>query len=593
VASLIATSRQAGAERRIPGEIKVVAAIKTGRDVLVKRSISLLVHARGEMLIAADRGLRRGGRTNRTRRLDMRIRQQYRAGALALAGALGAWAGAAAAGAGGPAPDRLREQVRAYRLRHDKEIVQELAAFSSLRNVARDRADILANADALVAMLQRRGIAARRLEAAGSPPAVYGELRAAGARRTLVVYAHYDGQPADPAEWHGDPWQPVLRTGPLPAGKPVDLASAPSPLPGEWRLFARAASDDKGPIVGMLTALDALRAAGVAPSVNLKFFFEGEEEAGSPHLAAILAQHRELLAADAWVLADGPEHQSRQFQVVFGARGYTGLNLTVYGPLRALHSGHYGNWAPNPAALLAQVLAGMRGPDGEVLIQGFAQDVRPLSDSERRAAAALPPVEEDLRRELAIGWTEGGGKRLQELVMRPALNVLGLRAGQVGAQARNAIPTEATAALDFRLVPDQTPERVHAQVEEHLRRGGFWIVHGEPDTPTRLAHGKVARLDWAAGYPGARTAMDLPASRAVVQAVGEGLGRPLLEVPMLGGSIPMYLFTDILKVPIVAVPTVNYDNSQHAPDENLRLQNLWDGIEVFAALFARLGHDWP
>jgi acetylornithine deacetylase/succinyl-diaminopimelate desuccinylase-like protein len=548
--------------------------------------------------------------------LDLRISRPGRAAAFAMAAALGTWAaggeGARAgaevgteagagvaveggAGAAAPAPDRLRELVRAYRLRHDKEIVGELAAFAALRNVAHDRsgmADMTANADALAAMLRRRGLASRRLEVEGSPPAVYGELRAAGARRTLVFYAHYDGQPADPAEWHGQPWQPVLRTGPLPEGKTVDLASAPSPLPGEWRLFARAASDDKGPIVGMLAALDALRSAGVAPSVNLKFFFEGEEEAGSPHLAAILARYRELLAADAWILCDGPVHQSRQFQVVFGARGVTALELTVYGPLRALHSGHYGNWAPNPAALLAQVLAGMRGPGGEILIQGFARDVRPLGESERRAAAALPPVEDELKRELGLGWTEGGGARLQELVMRPALNVRGLRAGHVGGQASNAIPTEATASLDFRLVPDQTPEGVRRQVEEHLRRLGFWIVHGEPDAAARLAHGKVARLDWGEGYPGARTAMDLPVSRAVVQAVGEGQGRPVLEVPMLGGSIPIHLFAGILKVPVILVPTVNHDNSQHAADENLRLQNLWDGIEVFAALFARLGGDW-
>lgn len=544
---------------------------------------------------------------------DRGSRRLFRAAAFALTAALGAWAagaagphaaaglhaaaGARATGeAGVPAgPDRLREVVRAYRVRHDKEIVQELAAFSALRNVARDRsgtADMAANADALAAMLQRRGIAVRRLEVPGSPPAVYGELLAAGARRTLVVYAHYDGQPADAAEWHGQPWQPVLRTGPLPAGKETDLASAPSPLPGEWRLFARSASDDKGPIVGMLAALDALRAAGVAPSVNLKFFFEGEEEAGSPLLAAILAGHRELLAADAWILCDGPVHQSRQFQVVFGARGVIGLELTVYGPRRALHSGHYGNWAPNPAALLAQVLASMRGPAGEILIQGFARDVRPLGESERRAAAALPPVEDELRRELGIGWTEGGGARLQELVMRPALNVRGLRAGQVGRQASNAVPTEATASLDFRLVPDQTPEGVRGQVEEHLRGLGFRVVHGEPDEATRLAHGKVARLDWDEGYPGARTAMDLPVSRAVVQAVGEGLGRPVLEVPMLGGSIPIHVFTGAMKVPVIIVPTVNHDNSQHAADENLRLQNLWDGIEVFAALFARLDGDW-
>ncbi|HVT61750.1 MAG TPA: M20/M25/M40 family metallo-hydrolase [Thermoanaerobaculia bacterium] len=492
-----------------------------------------------------------------------------------------------------PRASAIRDQVRAYRVRHDKEIVKELADWVSLRNVAVDRADIERNAQALVQMLGRRGIEARLLTAGDSPPAVYGELRAAGARRTVVFYAHYDGQPADPADWKSDPWRAVLRSGPLTA-KPrdIDLAAVAGPLDGEWRLFARSASDDKGPIVGMLVALDALRAAGIAPAVNLKFFFEGEEEAGSPHLTAILESHHDLLAADAWVLADGPEHQSGRMQVCFGARGASTVEVTVYGPVRALHDGHYGNWAPNPAALLVQLLASVRGPQGEILIHGFNDEVRPLSDSELRAAAEMPPVEEALERELGLAWTEGGGARLQEAVMRPALNLRGLKAAQVGKQGRNAVPTEASASIDFRLVPDQTPAKVRARFEEHLRQAGYYLVDKEPDLATRRAHARIVRLEWELGYPGARTSMDLPASRAVLRTAEEGVGGAVIKVPMLGGSIPMYLFTESLAAPVIIVPTVNYDNSQHAADENLRLQNLWDGIELFATLFVRLGNGW-
>src|SRR5215210_7684385 len=450
-----------------------------------------------------------------------------------------------------PQPAALRGQVRAWRTAHEREIVRELADLVSLPNVAANRADIERNADHLIAMLGRRGIEARRLTAGDAPPAVYGELRAPGATRTVVFYAHYDGQPADPADWGGaDPWKPVLRTGlSTQGGRDVDLATVQTFDP-EWRLYARSASDDKGPIVAMLSALDALRAAGVQPSVNLKFFFEGEEEAGSPHLTDLLRAHHDLLAADAWILGDGPVHPTRRMQAVFGARGVTSVEMTVYGPVRALHSGHYGNWAPNPAALLVELLAGLRAPDGTILIPGINEAVRPLTESERQAAAAMPAVEADLQRELGLAWTEGNGGRLQDLIMRPALNLRGLAAAGVGEKARNAIPTDAAASIDFRLV-------------------------------------------WGDGYPGARTSMDLPASRAVLQVVGEAVDGPLIRVPMLGGSVPMYLFTDALKVPVVAVPIVNHDNNQHAANENLRLQNLWDGIEVFAQLFARLGPAWP
>ena len=174
--------------------------------------------------------------------------------------------------------------------------------------------------------------------------------------------------------------------------------------------------------------------------------------------------------------------------------------------------------------------------------------------------------------------------------MLPALNIRGLQSAQVGKGARNAIPTEAAASIDFRLVPDQTPEKVRERTEAHVRSLGFHVVHEAPDAETRRAHPKVVRLNWDDGYAAARTSMDLPVSRAVAKAIQEVQDEPLIQVPMLGGSVPMSMFTDTLKVPVIDVPIVNHDNNQHAAHENLRLQNLWDGIEVFAALFA--GLDW-
>ncbi|MDQ3949284.1 MAG: M20/M25/M40 family metallo-hydrolase, partial [Gemmatimonadota bacterium] len=392
-----------------------------------------------------------------------------------------------AASAQGPDAASVRAEVRRYRATHDVEIVRELADLLAIPNVASDSINIRANARHLVTMLERRGVRARLLESPGSPPAVYGELTTPAATRTVVFYAHYDGQPVTPEDWTTPPWRPVLRDRALAdGGREIPFPTVAGTVHGEWRMYARSASDDKSPIVAMLRAIDALRAAGVPLSVNLKFFLEGEEEAGSPHLREMLARHVDLLRADVWLFGDGPVHQSRRHQVVFGVRGVVGAELTVYGPRRALHSGHYGNWAPNPAAMLATLLASMRAPDGRITIAGFYDDVVPITAAERQALRDAPPVDEALRRELLLGSTEGGDTTVGERVMLPALNVRGLRAGAVGVAAANAVPAEARASLDFRLVANQRVERVRELVEAHARAQGYHVVHGEPTPEQRL-----------------------------------------------------------------------------------------------------------
>ncbi len=430
----------------------------------------------------------------------------------------------AAPAAAGPSPDTQLDAVRAHVRSRQADIVREYAALLAIPNVPADPEGVRRNAEHIAGMLRRRGLEARLLDGAGGPPLVYGTLDV-GAPRTLALYAHYDGQPVRPEQWSSPPFTPVLRDGPSSTAKALDITSLRGPLGPEARLYARSVSDDKAPIIAIAAALDALAAAGARPSVNLKLVFEGEEEAGSPHLAAAFALHRALLRADAWLVCDGPVHQSGRMQVYFGARGTLGLELTVYGPARALHSGHYGNWAPNPAVELAHLVAGLRDRDGRIAIAGWSDEVRPWTAEETEALAAVPDVDAALRDELSLAGTEAGDARLVERIMLPALNVRGLAAGAVGESAANAIPTEARASFDFRLVPDQSPAVLRERFEAHLRAAGYTVVHEAPTLDERRAHAAARAPRVGGRLPGGADAPRSPLLPRPRPRGGRGRGR--------------------------------------------------------------------
>ena len=475
----------------------------------------------------------------------------------------------------------IANEVRAWRAQHEREILQEFSDLLAIPNLASDAPNIKRNAAMIRAMLEKRGLTTQLLTLDNAPPIVVGDLTVPNAKRTIAFYAHYDGQPVDPAKWKSDV-KPVLRdrkgTSRLGKGKRSTRVAPLRPSAG----------DDKAPIIGMLAALDALHASGDKPSVNLRFVFEGEEEAGSPHLAQYLAKYPKVLRPDAWILCDGPVHQSRRAELFFGARGTIDLELTVYGPVKGLHDGHYGNWVPNPIVRLTHLIDSMRDESGRILIKGFYDDIKPPSEAERAAIAKIPDVEGELRREFQIAATEGEGRHLNELLLLPALNIRGIESGHVGVKASNTIQTEARASIDFRLVPDETPDSIKPLVERHIEAQGYTIVRETPDAAMRLKFPKIARIEWGAGYPPARTSLDLPLSREVA-ALMTAAGHEPVRLPTVGGSIPMYLFQQPDDTPVIGFPIANHDDNQHSADENLRLQNLWDGIEIYAALFAGLG----
>jgi acetylornithine deacetylase/succinyl-diaminopimelate desuccinylase-like protein len=480
----------------------------------------------------------------------------------------------------------LREAIDAYVIANRPAIVGELVALLRLPNVAADRANIRRNAEHLQQMLARRGFAAELLETSGNP-LVYGERRTAGATRTLLIYAHYDGQPVDARAWQQpDPFRPVVRDGPLASldrQAPVREAEAVTEFTPDQRIYARSASDDKAPIVALCAALDALASLRRAPSVNLRVILDGEEEAGSPSLVPAVQQHRDKLTADLMVIIDGPTHSSGRPTIAYGARGILPLELTVYGPKAGVHSGNYGNWVPNPALGLAHLLASMKDQDGRVLVEGFYDGIAPPTADEQRLMADVPEDGPLMLKTFGLAQPEAG-RSLQAALQIPTLNIRGLASADVGAAARTVIPDRAVAALDIRLVKETRADAMLAKLRRHIERQRYRLVDRDPDEATRAAHSRIARLVARVGTNAFRTPPSSPEAQRLTEALTRTFGAPPVRIRTLGGTVPIAPFIETLGFPAVLVPTVNFDNNQHEANENLRLGHFFQSIVTMAAI---------
>jgi len=487
-----------------------------------------------------------------------------------------------------PSKQELRKLVREYRIAHEQELFDELVEWLYIPNVANDQLNIRKCAAWLKSAMERRGITARILETGGSP-VVYGELNVPGANRTIMFYSHYDGQPVDPTKWIDmEPFAPTMRPGKMEAGstepKPIPLPKKGEKINEEWRLYARSASDDKSPITALLAAIDAVKAAGLNFGANVRFIYEGEEEAGSPFLQSFAEKNRSLFETEVLYVCDGPMYFSNQPTLKFGARGITTIDITVYGPNVNVHSGHYGNWAPNPGIKLARLLTSMKHENGNVKVRGFYNTVTPLSRREKEALKTIPSYDEEIKQLYGFAQPEGRGETLMERINLPSLNIRGLESAWVGPQARTVVPAEATAAIDIRMVKGNDPDDMVNKVIEHVKREGFHVVSEDPDQNTRMQYADIVKIVKRGGYPASRTSMDLEISQLTIDALSDYHDESVVLIPTSGGSVPLYIFTQILDVPTISVPIVNHDNNQHQPNENIRMGHYWQGIETLAAL---------
>lgn len=494
------------------------------------------------------------------------------------------------------APDTAQAQsgtdvARAWRQAREAELLDDFRELLTYPNRARDIEDVTRAATYIRDLLREAGAESELLSIDGVAPAVYGRLMVPGATRTVGIYVHYDGQPVDQSNWTHPPFEPTLYSASMEAGG----APIPFPAPGdavdpEWRIYARSAGDDKAPIAAVLPVLHAFRDAGISPTSNLVFLFDGEEEVGSRNLGRYMEMRAEALdEVDIWLFFDGPVHQSGRPQLTFGVRGAMGMEITVYGASRSLHSGHYGNWAPDTGNILAHLLASMKDEEGRVLVEGWYDTTDPIGPEERAALENMPDIEAELKRELGLVWTEGEPETLPERLLVPALNVRGITSGNTGALARNIIPNTAVAALGIRLVKGNDAAHLRELIVDHIERQGFHVVSEDPDMETRLRYPRIARVTGGGGSPASRTEMANPFVQEIIAATSDaadlafGPGS-LVLAPGMGGTLPLYLFTDVAGKPAINVPIANHDNNQHAPDENLRIANLWYAIDLYAAL---------
>jgi acetylornithine deacetylase/succinyl-diaminopimelate desuccinylase-like protein len=484
------------------------------------------------------------------------------------------------------APPTLRAAVDGWVQTHQKALVSSLVELLAIPNVAADRENIRRNATWLRDRLAKSGFSAEILETSGNP-LVFGDLRVAGATRTLLFYIHYDGQPVNPRDWkQSSPFVPILRDGRMEEGAkeiPNGLSNLSTFTP-DMRIYARSASDDKSPILALCAALDAIKANGIAPTSNIKVILDGEEEAGSPSLVLAIAKHLEKLSADVMYILDGPVHPSERPTVVYGARGNVGIELTAYGPKFALHSGHYGNWVPNPAMRLAQLLASMKGEDGRVTIAGFYDGITPVMPEEKAMLDAVPDDPAALKALFGIASPERAGMSLQEALQLPTLNVRGLSSAYVGAEARTIIPDKAVAAIDVRLVKETPADRMIKLVRDHIARQGWHIVEAPPDDATRAKYSKIVQVRARDGTDAFRTSPLLPVARQTVDALSTVFGEPPVQIRTMGGTVPITQFIEALGFPAISIPIVNFDNNQHGENENLRLGHFFRGVTIIAAV---------
>jgi acetylornithine deacetylase/succinyl-diaminopimelate desuccinylase-like protein len=484
------------------------------------------------------------------------------------------------------------EKIRSYRAKNESTVYNDFISFLKIPNVATDIVNIRKNADFLMQFMNAKGISRVQLLEADEknvPPVVYGEVNTPGSTKTVIFYAHYDGQPVNPLLWAKGlhPFEPQLVNGRADESGSVQTASFP--LDENWRIYARGSSDDKGGVMVILTAFAAIKESGIKLPYNIKFFFDGEEEQGSPHLSSILEKHKTLLQSDLWIICDGPVHQSGSKQVVYGVRGDTHLTLKVFGPKNPLHSGHYGNWVPNPVMSLSKLLASMKDEKGRVTVKRFYDDVIPLTATEKEALATIPNVEPELKKKIGFAKEEMSGKNLSEAINLPSLNINGIESSNVGTIQANIIPTSATAVIDLRLVLGNDWKRQQQKVIDHIIKQGFYVTENEPTDEERSKHEKIVQVKRGVGNNAQRTSMDLPVANAIVTAVQQTTKEKVLRVPTLGGSLPVEDLVKVLNAKFLIVPIANHDNNQHGENENIRIRNFREGIDIMAAIMlARL-----
>ena len=415
-------------------------------------------------------------------------------------------------------------------------------------------------------------------------PLLLAERRHKGAKKTVLIYLQVDGQPVDGRFWNqSSPYEPTLKHKDEEGNWETLPIQSISMYDDEWRIFARSASDAKGPVAMFLAALDATNAQGVSPNFNIKVIMDFEEELGSPRLPQAVLDNSDLLKSDMLIIFDGPRHITNRPTLTFGARGIATIQLTTYGPVVPQHSGHFGNYAPNPALRLSKLLASMKDDGGRVIIPGFYDGIE-ISPEVERILRQVPDNDRTIKERLQIARTDQVGAYYQEAIQYPSLNIRGMQSGWIDEKVRTIIPGQARAEIDVRLVLESDPDRLIRLIREHVEGEGYHVLDRVPNKQERMTYPKIATFTSEVSYQSFRTDFDSEVGLWLRSALNKAFDQEPILIRMSGGSIPISPFVTTLGIPAVTVPTVNRDNNQHSPNENLMLGNYREGIKTMIAI---------
>lgn len=450
----------------------------------------------------------------------------------------------------------------------------------SIPNDANYPEDMDKNIDWLKPTFEKRDFEVKILETS-TVPIFFAEMQINKDLPTVLFYLHFDGQPVDPSKWEQEhPFKPVLKK----RNKKGDYESIPyesieKEINMDWRVFGRAAADDKGPIMMFLTAIDLMKEKNIVPAYNIKILLDGEEEKGSAGLKSTLEKYKKTYAADRLIIMDGPAHPTNQPTLTFGCRGIASATMVVYGPKLSQHSGHFGNYAPNPIFRAARLLSSMKDEEGRVLIDGFYDGID-LDENTRKILAAVPDDEKLIQSLIGVAAAEKVGANYQESLQYPSLNARGMRAAWIGRQTRTIVPDKAVVQLGIRLVPESEGDRLLALVKKHIEDQGYFVIDREPTEEERLKHPKIVTFFGKKSVNAFRTPLDSPTGNWLSKAIQNVYGQEPVRIRIMGGTVPVVPLIEGLNVPAVIVPMVNMDNNQHSPNENLRLGNFYNGVKT-------------
>jgi len=409
--------------------------------------------------------------------------------------------------------------------------------------------------------------------------------------KTILIYLHLDGQPVDITRWNQeDAFKPVFKKNENGIFIEDDWNKIASYNYSELddkdiRIFARSSSDAKGPVMMLIQALKFMKLKNIDQEFNIKLIMDFEEEIGSPSLPSAVEVHKEKLESDALLIFDGPQHATGLPTLNFGNRGISSITLKTYGPIVPQHSGHFGNYAPNPVFRMSNILSSMKDENGIVKIKGYYDGIN-ITDEVKEYLDAVPDNEDEMKDKMEFKTPESVGNTYQEAIQYPSLNVRGTRSGWVGSEVRTIVPSECIAEIDVRLVIETDGYKLHDLIKKHIESLGYIVTDKEPSKEMRLKYDKIVRFNSRVSYPAFRTDINSDLGIWLKDVMVKTFGKEPVLKRTSGGSVPISPFVNTLNIPAVGVPTVNKDNNQHSPNENIKITNYIKGIETFIGILS-------